>query len=250
MAPNVVWINPAGLRLDGRLATEHRRVQIELGVRDQCDGSCSYRVGSTHVVAQVYGPREVAFKNSETDRAVLQCEVAVAAFAGERRKIAQRRSKVSRTLSDAVLQMANSSVFTTQYPSSQIQIHVEVLRTDGGEMAAVLNCASLALADAGIAMRDAVVAVTIGVLDGTTVAVDLTATEARSQCPSATIAVLGHQQDMVVWCQLESRVSEETTGLMFAEAQTAARSLFHNHFKKVLTSAAFEMMRLAKDKHG
>jgi len=43
-----------------------------------------------------------------------------------------------------------------KYPKSSIDIFVIVLQDDGGAFAAAINCASLALADAGIEMFDLV----------------------------------------------------------------------------------------------
>jgi hypothetical protein len=48
-------------------------------------------------------------------------------------------------------------------------VYVQVVQSDGGEAAAAINCATLALMHAGIYMRDFVVACTAGVIDGTVV---------------------------------------------------------------------------------
>lgn len=48
------------------------------------------------------------------------------------------------------------------YGESQIDINIQVLQSDGSELAVVINAVSLALMDAGIRMRDFVVAASIG----------------------------------------------------------------------------------------
>ena len=43
------------------------------------------------------------------------------------------------------------------YPNSEIEVKVQVLQTDGGALTAAINACTLALIDAGVAMRDFVV---------------------------------------------------------------------------------------------
>jgi exosome complex component RRP41 len=62
------------------------------------------------------------------------------------------------------------------YPRTAIQIYVEVLQSDGGSRVAGITAASLALADAGINMRDLVVGCAVGKVDDKIV-LDLNDTE-------------------------------------------------------------------------
>ena len=55
-------------------------------------------------------------------------------------------------------------IFLEQYPRSQINLQVFVLQADGAFRSAAFNAVSLALMDAGIAMRDFLVATTGGLL--------------------------------------------------------------------------------------
>lgn len=65
-----------------------------------------------------------------------------------------------------IQQTFESAVILEQYPKSQIRLHVQILQAEGGSVAAAINAATLALADAGIPMRDLVVACSSGVLQG------------------------------------------------------------------------------------
>lgn len=56
-----------------------------------------------------------------------------------------------------------------QYPRSQIDLQVFVLQADGGYRSAAFNAVSLALMDAGIAMKDFLVATTAGLLQNVAV---------------------------------------------------------------------------------
>lgn len=48
-----------GLRVDGRRPPELRRLQCQLGVFQQADGSAFLEQGNTKVLATVYGPHDV-----------------------------------------------------------------------------------------------------------------------------------------------------------------------------------------------
>lgn len=48
-----------GFRIDGRRSNELRKIQCEVGVFAQADGSAILSQGNTKVVATVYGPHEV-----------------------------------------------------------------------------------------------------------------------------------------------------------------------------------------------
>jgi exosome complex component RRP41 len=58
------------------------------------------------------------------------------------------------------------SVFTEYYPRTAIDLFIEVLQADGGTRCAGITVASLALADAGIPMRDLVSACAAGKVEG------------------------------------------------------------------------------------
>jgi len=62
------------------------------------------------------------------------------------------------------------------YPRTGIDVFIEVLQADGGTRCASITAASLAIADAGIPMRDIVVACAAGKVDDTVV-LDLMDTE-------------------------------------------------------------------------
>jgi len=71
------------------------------------------------------------------------------------------------------------SVFTELYPRTAIGQFVEVLQADGGTRCAGITVASLALADAGIPMRDLVCACAAGKVEGRIV-LDLSDVEDKS----------------------------------------------------------------------
>ena len=63
-----------------------------------------------------------------------------------------------------------------QYPNAVIDVFVELLQTDSGTRCAGVCAAAMALADAGIPMKDLVSSVSVGIVNGNVVA-DLTKEE-------------------------------------------------------------------------
>ncbi|KNE63724.1 hypothetical protein AMAG_08811 [Allomyces macrogynus ATCC 38327] len=95
-------------------------------------------------------------------------------------------------------------VDTSIYPRSQIDIYLQIMQADGGQVQACINAATLALINAGVAMRDYVVACTVGNVDGTPL-LDLNHIEVSQGTPEITLAMLPRSGNVVL-IQLESRL--------------------------------------------
>ncbi|MGC8953425.1 MAG: exosome complex exonuclease Rrp41 [Desulfurococcus sp.] len=155
-----------GLRIDGRKPEELRPVRIALGVLKNANGSALVEYGNTKALAAVYGPREALPKHiSLPDRAILRVRYHMAPFSTtERKSPAPSRREIE--LSKVIREALESVVFTSQFPRASIDVFVEILQADGGTRTTGLTAASLALADAGIPMRDLVIGVAVGKVDG------------------------------------------------------------------------------------
>jgi exosome complex component RRP41 len=162
-------IDKKGLRLDGRKPDELRPVKLEVGVIPNADGSAYIEQGKNRILAGVYGPREVHPKHlALQDRAVLKCRYHMAPFSVQERKSpapSRREIEISKVIRESL----EPSVFTEYYPRTMIDVFIEVLQADGGTRCASITAASLALADAGIPLKDLVVACAAGKADDTIV---------------------------------------------------------------------------------
>jgi exosome complex component RRP41 len=169
-------IDKKGFRLDGRKVEELRPVKLEVGVIPNADGSAYIEHGKNKILVGVYGPREMHPKHlSLPDRMVLRCRYHMAPFSVQERKSpAPSRREVE--LSKVIRESLEPSLFLELYPRTGVDLFIEVLQADGGTRCASITAASLALADAGIPMRDLVVACAAGKIDDTVV-LDLMDTE-------------------------------------------------------------------------
>ncbi len=166
MSGKIRLINENGLRVDGRKPNELRLIKMEVGVLSNADGSAYIEQGKNKILAAVYGPREVHPRHlALPDRALLRCRYHMAPFSVEERKSpapSRREIELSKVIKEAL----EPAIFLEKFPRTSIDIFIEVLQADGGTRCAGTTVAALALADAGVPMRDLVVACAAGKVDG------------------------------------------------------------------------------------
>ncbi|MCJ7561375.1 exosome complex exonuclease Rrp41 [Candidatus Bathyarchaeota archaeon] len=158
-------IDKKGLRLDGRKIDELRPLKLEVGILPNADGSAYVEHGKNKILVGVFGPREMHPKHlSMADRMVIRCRYHMAPFSvPERKSPAPSRREIE--LGKVIRESLEPSVFNDLYPRTGVDVFIEVLQADGGTRCASITAASLALADAGIPMRDLVVACAAGKVD-------------------------------------------------------------------------------------
>ena len=161
----VKLIDEEGKRVDGREWNELRPIKIEVGVLNNADGSAYIEHGKNKILAAVYGPKEAHPRHlTLPDRALLRCRYHMAPFSVEERKSpAPSRREIE--LSKVIREALEPAIFLEHYPRTAIDLFIEILQADGGTRCAGITVASLALADAGIPMRDLVVACAAGKVD-------------------------------------------------------------------------------------
>ncbi len=148
-----------GKRIDGRDFNELRPLKIEAGVLKNADGSAYEEWGNNKVLAAVYGPKEAPRYLADPEKAVIRAKYSMASFSGldghGRSAPSRREVEISKVTSDVF----SNIIEVSQFPNSVIEIDIEILQSDGGTRAAGITAASVALANAGIPMKDLVYAV-------------------------------------------------------------------------------------------
>ena len=150
-------------RIDGRSFDEARPIEAKVGVIKRADGSAMFKIGNTWAYAAVYGPRNLHPKFlQDPQRGILRCNYNMMPFSssGERvRPGGSRRSKeISMVTEKALLPVLNLE----EYPNSVVDVFIELPQTEAGSRCAGICAASMALADAGLEMKDLVCAVSVG----------------------------------------------------------------------------------------
>ncbi|CAM9328691.1 unnamed protein product [Phaeothamnion confervicola] len=182
-------------------------------------------MGQTRVLAVVRGPREMDRRSDEKhDRAVVNCEYNIAPFSGSEHKKRKQGDRKSLEVSLSVKEVFETAIMTHLYPRTQIDIYLHVLQTDGGRLPACINAASLALVDAGVAMRDMAVACSGGYVDGSPI-VDLNHVEQSMGGVYLPVAMLPATEDLLM-AKMESRLPLDVFEGVLRAAVTACREVY------------------------
>jgi len=156
-----------GKRMDGRKPLELRDIEMKVGVIPNANGSAEVRFGKTVAIAGVYGPRALFPKHRQkADTAIIQVRYNMAPFSVNDRAYpgpSRRSTEISKVTRLAL----EPALFLEDYPETVVNVYIEILQADGSTRVTGINAASLALADAGVPMRDLIVAVSGGKIDGT-----------------------------------------------------------------------------------
>ena len=160
--PDVVLLDENGIRCDGRKIDETRKVTIKAGVLKNATGSAYIEFGANKILAGVYGPRDVHPKHlANTDTGIIRCRYHMSPFSVTERKNpapSRREIEIGKVIKEAL----QPALILDKFPRTSVDVFIEVLQADGGSRCAALAVASVALADAGIPMRDMVSACAAG----------------------------------------------------------------------------------------
>ncbi len=155
-----------GKRTDGRDFDEIRDLKIVASPLKNADGSAYIEWGNNKILAAVYGPREATPRHfANPSRAIIKCRYQMAPFSSLSEHGRTGPNRRATEISKVIREVFENVVMLTDFPGSQIDIFIEVLQGDGGTRAAGLTAASVALATAGIHMKDLVYAVSVGRID-------------------------------------------------------------------------------------
>ncbi len=154
-------------RSDGRKPDEHRPIEAKAGVIKGADGSGYFKIGGTEAYAAAYGPRELHPKFMQDPKTgILRVNYSMMPFSGAGDRVRpgpNRRAKEINLVSEkAILPMLDLG----DYPNAVVDVFIELPQTDAGSRCAGICAASIALADAGIKMKDMIAAVSFGKVNG------------------------------------------------------------------------------------
>ncbi len=221
---SVTLVDKKGIRLDGRKVDELRPVKMEVGVLPNADGSAYLEQGRNKILVGVYGPKEAHPRHiARQDRAVIQCRYHMAPFSvDERKSPAPSRRDVE--LSKVIRESLEPAVFLEYYPRTSIQVFIEILQADGGTRCAGITAAALALADAGIPMRDLVVACAAGKAGGK-IALDLMDTEDKVGEADVPVAYMPNL-DAITLLQMDGNMSTDELETAVTMAVDGCKKLY------------------------
>lgn len=221
-------------RADGRKFDELRPIEAEVGVIKRADGSAMFKIGKTVALAAVYGPRALHptfLRNPETG--ILRCNYNMLAFSGSGERVRPGPSRRSKELG-LVIEKALSPVLDLRaFPDSVVDVYIELIQTDSGTRCAGITAAAMALADAGLPMKDLVAAVSVGLV-GDKIVVDLNKEEEDYEEGATDVPIAMTSVDnKITLLQLDGNATKEQIKELLEYAKKAC-SKIHEIQKKAL----------------
>ncbi len=197
-------------RIDGRKFDECRPMEAKVGVVERAAGSAMFRIGKTIAIAAVHGPRELypqVFQNPSSG--VLRCNYNMLAFSGSGDRVRPGPSRRSKEISLVTEKALMPVVDLSAYAGSVIDVYVELIQTDAGTRCAGITAAAMALADAGIPMKDLVSSVAVGKI-GDKIVLDLNKEEEDYEGGAVDIATaISTRTGEITLLQMDGEISRE-----------------------------------------
>lgn len=219
----MILITNNGKRDDGRAYDEIRPLKIEAGVLERADGSAYLEVGGNKVLVAVYGPRESYIRRLlKPNTGVIRCRYNMAPFSVDDRKRPgpdRRSTEISKITAEAL----RPALMLEGFPRSMVDIFIEIIEAEGGTRCAGITAASVALADAGIPMKDLVVGCAAGKVDDQIV-LDLSEKEDKEGQADVPIAMMPRTEEITL-LQSDGDLSEEEFGKALDLAMEGCRQV-------------------------
>ncbi|MFH8038841.1 MAG: exosome complex exonuclease Rrp41, partial [Candidatus Aenigmatarchaeota archaeon] len=173
--------------------------------------------------ASVYGPKLLLPKYLQEEKAVLRCRYNMAPFSVDERKspgLDRRSIELSKILGTAL----SPAIFLEDFPKTRIDVFVEIIQADGSTRIASINAASLALAMAGIPMRDLVTACSAGKINGHLV-IDLNGKEDNFGEADLSFAMMV-SKDKITLLQEDGDLTYEEIETLIAELRKKCKIIY------------------------
>ncbi len=213
-----------GKRLDGRAPDQLRPIKIKAGVVPNAAGSAELSIGDTHVIVAVYGPREVVPRHlARPDRVYLECIYDMTTFSTSDRN-RPGPSRRSREISKVTAEALGPAIFLEHYPKTELDVYIEVINASAGTRTAAITASAVALADAGIEMRDLVCSIAAGKIDGQLV-LDLFEPEDNFGQADLPISIMPRTGEITL-LQMDGDLTKEELKKLLAMNQKACQEIY------------------------
>ena len=152
-------------RPDGRKVDEIREMKAKVGVVPNADGSAMFSFGDTIAIAAVYGPKKMHPQHQQDpEKGTLRCSYNLLSFSVTER-IRPGSSRRSTEISKITEWALEPVLMIDDYANMVIDVYINILQANASTRCAGINAAAMALAHAGVPMKDLVSSVSIGKLD-------------------------------------------------------------------------------------
>ena len=221
-----------GKRLDGRNPEDLREIKMSVGELKNADGSARVSFGNTEALVAVYGPRSLFPKFlQESDVCLIRTIYSMAPFSVDERKnpAPDRRSiEISKVTKEAL----SSAIFLEEFPRAVIDIYEYIIQADGSTRVTAINAASLALASAGIPMKDLIAACSVGKI-GETLIVDLNGKEDNYSESDMAVAMMP-SKGLITLLQMDGRLTKDEVMQLLMKAEENIKKIYELQKKALI----------------
>ncbi len=214
-------------RFDNRKLDELRPISAKVGVIPNADGSAMFKIGKTTAYAAVYGPRDLHPKFLQNPATgILRVGYNMMPFSGHGDRVRPGSSRRSREIAMVTKNALLPVLDLTPYPNSVVDVFIELPETDAGTRCAGICAAAMALADAGLVMKDLVAAIAVGRVGGTLIA-DLNYEEEAYEDGSTDIpvAMLANSGEVTL-LQMDGFIKQEELKKVLELAQKKCKEIY------------------------
>lgn len=215
-------------RPSGRGLTEMRPMAAKVGVVPNADGSAMFAFGNTIAIAAVYGPRQLHPQHMQNPATgILRVNYDLLSFSVSDRK-KPGPSRRSQEISKMTEWALSPVLYLEDFPNTVIDVQIYILQADAGTRTAGINAASLALAHAGIPMKNLVCSVAVGKQDKEIIVdldkeeEDFEGGEGPTDFPLAKIA----NTDNFTLIQLDGKIQPEKVKEVLETANEACKKIY------------------------
>jgi len=228
-------------RVDGRKIDELRSMDAKVGVIPNADGSAYFKMGNTIAYAAVYGPRELFPKFlQDPKKGVIRCHYSMMPFSGSGERIRPGGNRRSQEISMVMNNALEPVIDLSAFPNAVVDIFVDLPQTDAGTRCAAISAVAMALAHAGIPMKDMISSVAMGEVDGTVVA-DLNYDEESYPAIVSDIPIaMTHNTKEITLLQMDGEISKPQLMKALEMAKLATEKVYALQKKALLEKFAKE----------
>jgi exosome complex component RRP41 len=228
-------------RPDGRKVDELRKMSAKVGVVPNADGSAMFSFGDTIAIAAVYGPKKMHPQHKQNpEKGTLRCNYNMISFSVNDRirpgmsRRSMEISEISKWALDPVLMIDN-------YPNMVVDVHINILQANASTRCAGINAACLALAHAGISMKNMVSSVSIGKLDKQLVVdVDKKEEDWEEGEGATDIPITMTSDDKITHLQLDGKITNKQLKDAIELARKACKEIYEVQKKALKESLGEE----------
>lgn len=150
-------------RNDGRGFDDCRPIEAKSGIVKSAAGSASFKIGETVAYATVQGPRDLYPKFlKDPKKGKIRVFYQMMPFSGVGGRIRPGPNRRAKEISMVTAKAFEEVLCLEDFPNAVIDVYIDIPQADAGTRCAGISAASIALADAGIRMKEMVAGVAVG----------------------------------------------------------------------------------------